>query len=114
MLVVADVGALLFFGLGLLDLGPGLIVVAAFIGWLVALAIVRKGRETAIPMARARMAIAASFAGWAVIGGIIVDWLYALSQGGVLGPFEYVAQRYGLVAPLAILAAMAVTVYRTR
>ncbi len=111
--LVADAGALVFFLLGLVDLGAGLVAVAAFIGWVVALALVWSGRDVIRP-ARTRMALAAALAGWSIVGAIFADWVYALVQGGVLGPLEYVAQRYGVVALLCVAAAAGVAVLRVR
>jgi hypothetical protein len=110
---VADLGAVLFFLLGLLDLGIGLVVVASFTGWLTALALVWWGRD-AIPVATTRVALGAFLGGWSIVGGILLDWLYALIQGGVLGPLDYVAQRYGLVAVLAVVAGAGVAALRVR
>lgn len=112
-LLVADAGALLFFVLGLVDLGIGLVAVAAFTGWVTALALVWWGRR-AIPVATTRMVIGALLGGWSVVGGIIVDWVYALFQGGVLGPLDYVAQRYGLVALLCVVVGAGVATLRAR
>lgn len=112
--LVAGAGAVLWFLLGLMDLGPGLIVVAAFIGWATALALVWRGRKAAIADARARTSIAAFLGIGAIAAGILLDWLFALTQGGVLGPLDYVAQRYGPVALLAVLVAGAVAAYRAR
>ncbi len=111
--LVVDAGAVLFFVLGLLDLGIGLVVVAAFVGWVTALALVWSGRD-GIPVARARMAIAAFLGGWAVVAGILLDWVFALLQGGVLGPLDYVAERYGLVALLSVIVAAGVAAVRAR
>lgn len=111
--VVADAGAVLFFVLGLLDLGLGLVVVAAFVGWITALALVWGGRD-GIPVARTRIAIAAFLGGWAVVAGILLDWVYALIQGGVLGPLDYVAERYGVVALLSVIVAAGVAAVRAR
>jgi len=110
---VADAGALAFFLLGLLDLGTGLLVVAAFIGWVVALALVWTGRD-AIPASRSRMGIAAMLGGWSIVVAILVDWVYALIQGGVLGPLDYVLQRYGIVALLSVVVAAGVAALRAR
>jgi len=112
-MLVADGGAVLFFLLGLLDLGIGLVAVAAFTGWLTALALVWWGRD-AIPVVRTRVAFGAVFGGWPVVAGIIVDWLYGLSQGGVLGPLDYVAQRYGMIALLALVVGAGVAAVRVR
>lgn len=111
--LVADAGALAFFLLGLLDLGAGLLVVAAFIGWLVALALVWTGRD-AIAVARTRMAVAAMLGAWSIVAAILVDWVYALIQGGVLGPLDYVLQRYGIVALLSVVVAAGVAALRAR
>jgi hypothetical protein len=111
--VVADAGALAFFLLGLLDLGAGLVAIAAFIGWVVALALVWTGRD-AIPDSRKRMGIAAALGGWSIVAAILADWVYALIQGGVLGPLDYVVQRYGIVALLCVAAAAGVAALRAR
>ena len=111
--LVADAGALAFFLLGLLDLGAGLLVVAAFIGWVVALALVWTGRD-AIPASRTRMGIAAMLGAWSIVAAILVDWVYALIQGGVLGPLDYVVQRYGIVALLSVVVAAGVAALRAR
>lgn len=111
--LVADTASLAFFLVGLLDLGAGLLAIAAFIGWVVALALVWTGRET-LPRARTRMAIAAMLGAWSIVAAILADWLYALVQGGVLGPLDYVAQRYGIVALLCVVAASGVAALRAR
>jgi hypothetical protein len=111
--LVADAGAIMFFLLGLLDLGIGLVVVAGFAGWATALALVWWGRD-AIPAARTRVASGAILGGWTVVGGILLDWLLALVQGGVLGPIDYVAQRYGLVVLPALIAAAGLAAARAR
>jgi hypothetical protein len=110
---VADAGALAFFLLGLVDLGAGLLAVAAFIGWVVALALVWKGRDR-VPQASTRMTVAALLGGWSIVAAILADWVYALIQGGVLGPLDYVAQRYGMVALLCVAVAAGVAALRAR
>jgi hypothetical protein len=112
--IVADVGALAFFVLGLLDLDIALVLVAAFLGWAVAIALVYRGREAAIHGQQARMATAVFLAGWAVVGGMLLDWLYGLTQGGVMSPLPYWADRYGLVVLAALAAAGIVAAYRAR
>src|SRR3954452_19647896 len=111
---VADIGAIVYFVLGLLDLAFGLVAVAAFVGWATALALVFKGRDAAIRVPQVRMATAAFLGGWAVVLGTLLDWLFGLSQGGVLGFFPYVAERYWLVAPAALVAGAFVAAYRAR
>jgi hypothetical protein len=111
--LVADAGAVLFFVVGLVDLGVGLLAVAAFIGWVVALALVWWGRD-AIAVERTRVAVAALLGGWAIVAAILVDWGYALAQGGVLGLLDYVGERYGAVAPVSILIAAGIAAVRAR
>ena len=112
--LVADLCAVLFFVLGLLDIGIGLVVVAAFSGWVTALALVWHGRAAAVPQGASRVAVAAFLGGWAVFAGMLIDWIYALMIGGVLGPIDYWAQRYGVVAGVALLVAAAVAAVRVR
>ncbi len=111
--LVADAGAVLFFLLGLLNLGIGLVAVGAFTGWITALALVWWGRD-ALPIATKRVAVGAILGAWTVVGGMLVDWVYALVQGGVLGLLDYVAQRYGVVAILCLVVAAGVAALRAR
>lgn len=113
LLVVTDVGALGFFGLGLLDLGVGLLAIAAFLGWLIGVTMIWWGRD-AIVTGRGRTALAASAGAWSVVLAIAIDWGYALLQGGVLGTLDYVAQRYGPWGPLSVVVATLVAAWRAR
>jgi hypothetical protein len=112
--IVADLGALAFFVLGLLDLGFGLVAVAAFVGWATAIALVYRGREAAIRSQEVRIATAAFLGGWSVVAGMLIDWLFGLTQGGVMDFVSYVAERYWLVAPAALVAGAFVAAYRAR
>ena len=113
-LFIADLGAVVFFVLGLADLGIGLVAVAGFFGWLAALALVWRGRDAAVADPRARQAVAGFLGAWVVLAGMLIDWVYALLIGGVLGPLDYWAQRYGLTAILALLAGALIAAYRAR
>jgi len=114
-IIVADLGAVAFFLVGLLDLGPGLIVVAAFTGWVTALALVWWGRQGGLLVMRTRVSVAAVLGGWAAVAGMLLDWLYGLTQGGVLGPIDYVGQRYGFpVAILCLVVGAGVAAVRAR
>jgi hypothetical protein len=112
--VVASLGGLAFFVLGLLDLGFGLVAVAGFTGWATAVALVYKGRDAAIPGAETRMVTAAFLGGWSVVLGMLLDWLFGLTQGGVMDLLPYIAERYWLVAPAALVAGAFVAAYRAR
>jgi hypothetical protein len=113
LLLVADAAAIGFFLLGLLDLGIGLLVVAAFLGWIVGVTLIWWGRD-AIASGRRRIALAAAAGAWAIVLGIAIDWAYALIQGGVLGPLDYVVQRYGPWGPLSLVVAALVAIARAR
>jgi len=107
-------GAVLVGVLGSFDLGPGMLVLSAFIGWAVALAVI-----WAMPVWRAdrrwlRPAIGALLAAGSVVGGLLLLWAWALVEGGVLGPLAYADARFGLLAPVLVLAAAAVAAVRAR
>lgn len=105
-------GALLYAGLGQIDLGLGLLAVAAFIGWVVAIAIVW-GAGEARPIPRQPI-VAALLGAGAIVLGLLLAWAWSRTEGGVLGPLDYTDQRYGPVAYLEILVAGAVAGLRAR
>ena len=100
--LVAGIGALAFFVLGQLNLGPGLLAVAAFTGWMTAVALVDLGDGAALPPGSRRMVLAAGLAGGAILAAILLDWAWAAMQGGVLGPLDYIGERYGPAALLDV------------
>jgi hypothetical protein len=61
-----------------------------------------------------RVAVGAALGGWSVVAGIAIDWAFGLTQGGVLGPVDYVLQRYGPWGPASILVAALVAAWRAR
>jgi hypothetical protein len=107
--VVAAVGAVLFALVSQVDLGFGLVAIAMFIGWAIALALVWNGAE--IPR---RAVLGALLGGGAIAVGLLVAWAWGRVEGGALGPLEYVNERYGPLAYLEVLAAAGVAWYRTR
>jgi hypothetical protein len=113
-IVVADVGALAFFVIGLLDVAVALVPVAAFAGWATGVTLVYRGRDAAIRDPRRRIATASFLGAWAVVGGMLLDWAFGLAQGGVMGLLPYLVERYGLVAPVALIAGAFVAAYRAR
>ena len=100
--LVAGIGALAFFVLGQLNLGPGLLAVAAFTGWITAVALVDLGDRAVLPPGTRRMVLAAGLAGGAILAAILLDWAWAATQGGVLGPLANVGERYGAAALLDV------------
>ena len=77
---------------GIIDITTGLIVVAAFLGWLV-------GRLVSPP---ARSALVATVA---VLAGFLGIWLFGRLEGGVLDPVAYLLEVEGpIVVGLAVAA----------
>jgi hypothetical protein len=107
--VVAILGALLFALLSQVDLGFGLVAIAMFVGWAVALALVWNGA----PVAR-RPLIGALLGGGAIVGGLLLAWGWGRLEGGALDPLGYINERFGVFGYLEILAAAGVAWYRSR
>jgi hypothetical protein len=78
---------------GPLSVTAGLVVGAAFIGWLVA-SIVRPAAWLAVGLSVGSVAL-----------GLIGVWLYAGLEGGSLGPLDYLAQVQGWLAPIQLAIA---------
>jgi hypothetical protein len=88
---------------GVLAISSGLVVVAGATGWAVAV-VVRLGAGTSLGRSRRiRLAVGLAIAG--VIAGQLGLWAYARSEGGVLGPFDYLAEVFGPLVPLELLVA---------
>lgn len=88
---------------GVLAVSSGLLVVAGAAGWAVAVGLrVGAGRQLASGRRR-RLALALALL--AVSAGQLGLWLYARSEGGVLGPLDYLAEVFGPLVPLELLAA---------
>jgi hypothetical protein len=111
--LAAGAGALLFVAVAQLGIAAGLLVVAAFSGWLTALALIWSGRG-AVPSSRTRVGLAAFLGGQSMVLGLLIDWLYSLVQGGAMGPLAYVGELYGIVAILAMLLGAGVAAVRAR
>ena len=107
--VVAILGALLFALLSQVDLGFGLVAIAMFVGWAVALALVWNGA----PIPR-RPVVGAVLGGGAIVAGLLLAWGWGRLEGGALDPLGYVNERFGVFAYLEVLAAAGVAWYRSR
>ena len=80
---------------GVLSVSAGLLLVAGGTGWLIGRALGGAGSG-----ARARgAAVAVGLALASVLLGQVGLWLFATSEGGALGPVEYLGQTWG---PLAV------------
>src|SRR3954451_14378536 len=79
VLAAASVGVVAAIGRGVVgqvDLGPGTLVIAAFVGGVVALALAAGAGGRPIPR---RALVAAVLAGGAILGGVLLEWALALS-----------------------------------
>jgi hypothetical protein len=81
----------------------GLVVIALFLGRLTAVGVTAGAAGTGTR--ETRQAISIGLAVGTVALAQVVLWLWASVEGGTLGPFEYLAQTYGVVVPLQLLAA---------
>ncbi len=100
----AALGALAIVVLGgVLAISAGLIVVAAAAGWAVGLGLRVGARDTLSAGRRSRVALA--LAAGSIVVGQVGLWLYALTEGGVLGPVDYLGEVFGLLVPLELVVA---------
>jgi hypothetical protein len=105
--IVAIGGALAITLLGgVLAISSGLIVVAGATGWTVAVAL-KAGAGSSIPRGR-RVRLAVAIAVLAVALGQAGLWVYSRSEGGVLGPFEYLGETFGPLVPVEVAVAWVV------
>jgi hypothetical protein len=95
-------GAIVLLG-GVLTVTSGLIVAAGAIGWVVGLG-VRLGTGATLDRS-SRVRLAVGLAVLAVVAGQLGLWAYARSEGGVLGPVDYLAEVFGLLVPLELIVA---------
>jgi hypothetical protein len=107
--VVAILGAVLFALLSQVDLGFGLVAIAMFVGWAVALALVWNGA----PVPR-RALIGTILGAGAIVAGLLLAWGWGRLEGGALDPLAYINERFGVFAYLEVLAAGGVAWYRSR
>ena len=96
---------------GQVDIGLGTLAIAAFAGWVVALAVVWGAAGAQV---RRRALVAAVIAGLAIAAGLVLESLIARLAGGVLGPIDYVNERYGVLGYVEIAVAAAVAAIRAR
>jgi hypothetical protein len=102
--VAAIVGtvALVFLG-GVMAISAGLVVVAGALGWAVAAGLAYGAGDHVSSRRRVVAAVGASVAAVAVAQ--VGLWQYALTEGGVLGPIDYLLEVYGPLVPLEFGAA---------
>lgn len=103
-IVAATVGAVLVTVLGgVLAISSGLLVVAGATGWAVAAGLrAGAGRQIAADR-RVRLALGLVLLSFAL--GQLGLWLFARTEGGVLGPLDYLAEVFGPLVPFELLVA---------
>lgn len=111
--VAAIAGAIVIaVGGGLLTITAGLLVVAAIVGWVVAVALMlAAGPAPAAGRARRRW-IAALIAMGGVALGQVGLWLIARGEGGTLGAIDYLSEVFGVLVPAEFLIAAVVAWWR--
>jgi hypothetical protein len=97
--------------IGQVDLGVGTLAIAAFAGWAIALALVWGAAGAPV---RRRAIVAGVIAGLAIAAGLVLESLIARLGGGVLGPIDYINERYGVLGYVEIAVAAAVAAFRAR
>jgi hypothetical protein len=98
---LAGAGVIVALG-GPLALSLGLLVVAFLIGRLVGLAL------------RGRQVTAVTITILGILLGQVGLWLFARSEGGVLGPVDYLAQAFGWLVAAQLLVAAGVALWSSR
>jgi hypothetical protein len=97
---------------GPIGLSAGLVVVAVATGWAVGTAL-RAGAGTTLH-GRTRPAVAVAIVVIAVALGQVGLWLYARTEGGVLGLPDYLAETWGVLVPIQALVAGAAAWWAAR
>ena len=99
-------------GGGLLTITAGLLVVAAVVGWVVAIALgLGAGPRAGADRGRRRWTAALIALGSVALGQIGL-WLIARGEGGTLGIVDYLAEVFAVLVPAELLIAAAVAWWR--
>ena len=91
---------------GALAVTAGLLVIGAATGWAVAISLRVGSGGHLMRGSRVRIALALTLG--AIALGQVGLWAFARSEGGVLGPLDYLWEVFGALVPLQILAAAVV------
>jgi hypothetical protein len=108
--VIALVVFLIF--AGPLSFAPGLVVIAIFAGRLIGLTVKSAAGPTLSSDARTVTAMLLTL-GWFAAAQVGI-WLYARSEGGALGLFDYLGQVFGGLVPLQAIAAVLIAWWSAR
>ena len=88
---------------GVLAVSAGLLIIAGATGWAVGAGMRTGGGATFSATRRWQLAVIVALA--SVMLGQLGLWLYAQSEGGVLGLPDYLGETFGLLVPLQLLVA---------
>jgi hypothetical protein len=103
--VVAVIGALITVLLGgVVSLSAGLLVVAAAVGYAIGLALAYGAGSSIDRPTRPWVAVIVAALGFLL--GQAGLWWYASTEGGVLGPMDYLWQTFGVLVPIQALLAV--------
>ncbi len=96
----------------MLAITAGLIVVAAATGYAVAAGVRAGARGSLSRSGRLGWSVGLAVAGVAL--GQVGLWLFARTEGGVLGLPDYLAQTYGALAPIQVAVAALIAWWTAR
>jgi hypothetical protein len=97
---------------GLVTITAGLLVVAAVVGWAVALAVAFGAGPTLRGRTRTMVSVVTALVGVGL--GQIGLWLLARSEGGVLPLIDYLGETFGILVPLQLAIAALFAWWRSR
>jgi hypothetical protein len=97
---------------GIATITAGLLVIAAVVGWTVAVAVSTGARAAVAPSTVRRLAIVLAVA--SVGFGQVGLWLLGLNEGGVLALIDYLAEVFGVLVPLELAIAGLVAWWQAR
>ena len=104
-LVAAVAGVVVFtIVAGPLAVDAGLVLIAGLMGLAVGRAVAAGGGSAIADRRRIGLAVLLFVA--ALVGAELATWQFALSEGGVLGPIDYLRDTFGFLVVLELLAGL--------
>jgi hypothetical protein len=97
---------------GLLAIMPGLLVIAAVVGWATAIGVISGAGASVSRSTRVASSVVLAIAGVGL--GQVGLWLLGREEGGVLSLIDYLNEVFGFLAPLELAIAAIVAWRRAR
>lgn len=97
---------------GLLGMSAGLLVVAGATGWAIGTALRSLAGSTMARPRRNGLAVAITVV--AIVLGQVGLWWYARTEGGVLGPADYLGATFGPLVPAQLVLGIALAWWAAR